>query len=310
MEIFTVAFMTTFLVSAISNTIPLMLAGAGEAIGERSGVLNLGIGGAMMLGGYAAFVVVLDTGSFWLGFLAGLVVGVLANVLFMILTVWLGLNQIVVGIALTLAGEGVTSVLHTQFYGESNPRLGLDAPWAIPFLSDIPVVGRAIFSAPGMFWVSIALMVVLGLVLAHTRAGLRLRAAGQKPESLDAAGGSVLGTRSVAVLVAGALSGLGGAYLVLITAGTFTPFMVGGLGYIAVVVAMLSRGSMLWVAIGSFIYGLSIAVGTALQLTNLNIPTDVVKMLPFIVVMVTLLIFARSALVPPALAVPYIRGVR
>jgi general nucleoside transport system permease protein len=310
MELFTVAFLTTFFAAAISNTVPLMLAGAGEAIGQRAGVLNLGIGGSMMLGGYAAFVIVHGTGSFWLGFLGGIVLGVVANVLFMVLTVWLGLNQIVVGIALTLAGEGITSVLHTQFYGETNPRLGLDASWTIPVLADIPVVGRVLFNQPGMFTVSIALLVVAGFVLTRMRGGLQLRAAGQKPESLDAAGGSVLGTRSIAVLVAGALSGLGGAYLVLITAGTFTPFMVGGLGYIAVVVAMLSRGSMLWVALASFVYGLSVAVATALQLTSLNLPTDVVKMLPFIVVMITLLIFARSALVPPALGLPYIRGVR
>lgn len=310
MELLTVAFLTTFFAAAISNTIPLMLAGAGEAIGQRAGVLNLGIGGAMMLGGYAAFVIVHDTGAFWLGFLGGMVVGVIANVLFMVLTVWLGLNQIVVGLALTLAGEGITSVLHTQFYGETNPRLGLDDAWTIPLLADIPVAGRVLFDQPGMFTISVLLLAVVGFVLARMRTGLQLRAAGQKPESLDAAGGSVLGTRSAAVLVAGAFSGLGGSYLVLITAGTFTPFMVGGLGYIAVVVAMLARGSMLWVAVASFVYGLSIAVATALQLTSLEVPTDVVKMLPFIVVMVTLLIFGRSALVPPALGLPYIRGVR
>lgn len=310
MDLLTVAFLGTFFAAAISNTIPLMLAGAGEALGQRAGVLNLGIGGAMLIGGYGAFVVVLETGSFPLGFLTGMLLGVLTNVLFMVLAVWLGLNQIVVGLAIMLAGQGITSVLHTQFYGDTNPRLGLDETWTVPILSEIPVAGRVLFNQPGMFTVSIVLLVVTGLVLAKTRAGLQLRAAGQKPESLDAAGGSVLGARSVAVLVAGAFSGLGGAYLALLTGGTFTPFMAGGLGFIAVVVAMLARGHMHWVALASFVYGLSIAVATALQLTSINMPTDVVQMLPFIVVMVTLLIFGRAALLPPALGIPYIRGVR
>lgn len=310
MELLTVSFLGTFFAAAISSTIPLMLAGAGEAIGQRSGVLNLGIGGAMMLGAYGAFVVVLETGNFTLGFVVGMALGVLANTLFMVLTVWLGLNQIVVGLALMMAGHGITSVLHTQFYGDTNPRLGLDATWTIPLLSEIPVAGRVLFDQPGMFTISIVLMIATGLVLAKTRAGLQLRAAGQKPESLDAAGGSVIGARSVAVLIAGAFSGLGGAYLALVTAGTFTPFMDGGLGFIAVVVAMLARGYMHWVALASFVYGLSVAVATALQLTSIQMPTDVVEMLPFIVVMITLLIFGRAALLPPALGIPYIRGVR
>src|SRR5690606_6323139 len=112
------------------------------------------------------------------------------------------------------------------------------------------------------------------------------------------------------VLAGGAFSGLGGAYLALLSTGAFTPFMTHGLGYIAIVVTMLARGRISWVVVASLVYGASVAVGTAIQLTNINMPNDVIKMLPFIIVMITLIVFARSAYIPPALAVPYTRGAR
>ncbi|MDI2098612.1 ABC transporter permease [Ruicaihuangia caeni] len=306
----TEAILVAFLIGTIAAGMPLMLAALGETIGEQSGVLNLGIEGIMLIGGYFGFVAVLMTQSFWLGLLVGTLAGVASSLIMLVLSVWLGLNQIVVGIAITLAGSGITSVLHTQNYGSTNPRLGLDTPWKIPFLSDIPVVGPSIFSQPGMFTVALLIAAAVAWWLHKTNPGLRLRAAGQKPASLDAAGGSVLRTRSLAVLAGGAFSGLGGAYLALLSTGAFTPFMTHGLGYIAIVVTMLARGRISWVVVASLVYGASVAVGTAIQLTNINLPNDVIKMLPFIIVMITLIVFARSAYIPPALAVPYTRGAR
>ena len=303
-------FLTAFIIAAIAATMPLMLAAIGETIGEQSGVLNLGVEGIMLVGAYTAFVATLGTGNFWIGLLVGALAGALSSVVMLVLNVWLGLNQIVIGLAVTLIGEGITSVLYLQAYSKTSPGLGTAPGLHIPLLAEIPVIGRALFQQSGIFWFCIALAITVAWFLSKTNWGLSIRAAGQKPSSLDAAGGSVIRTRSQSVLIAGTFAGLGGAYLALITTSTFTPFMVNGLGFVAIVITMLSRGRILWVALTSLLYGITVAVGTALQLTEVSLPADVIKMLPFIVVMITLIVFSRRTVVPPALATSYTRGAR
>lgn len=309
-ELLSEAFLTVFLVAALASAIPLMLAAVGETVGEESGVLNIGIEGILLLGGYFGFAGALASGSFWVGFLCGMLAGMALSTIMMVLCVWLGLNQIVVGIGLTLAGTGVSSLLYELNFSASKPRLGLDLPWAIPFLSDVPVIGPALFAQPGMFSVSAAVLVLTSVWLYRTAPGLRLRAAGRNPAALDAAGGDVRRVRSLAVLFGGAMSGLGGAYLALISAGTYTPGMTHGLGFLAIVVTMLSRGRLLRVALIALAYGLLVASGTALQLTSLDLPNDVIAMAPFVAVMIALTFFGRRSAPPPALAKPYLRGAR
>ncbi|MFC4222599.1 ABC transporter permease [Lysinibacter cavernae] len=309
-DLLTPALMTAVIVACVAAALPLMLAALGETLGEQSGVLNLGLEGMLLLGGFAAFATVLATGSFALGMLVGGFVGALCGALFALLTVWLGLNQIVIGLAITLAGTGITSVLSTQLFGATNPRLGLAPVWRIPLLADLPGVGEGLFAQPPYFLVTLALAAGIAWMLAKTRPGLRLRAAGQQPGSLDAAGGNVVRTRSAAALIGGTFAGFGGAYLAVLSAGTFTPAMTNGLGYIAIVVTMLARGRIRWVVLGSLLYGATVASGTVLQLTTLNVPTDLIKMLPFVVMMLVLVLAARKSGTPPALGEPYVRGAR
>jgi simple sugar transport system permease protein len=308
-DIFSEPFVIAFILGCITGTIPLMIASFGETIGEQSGVLNLGIEGMMLIGGYVAFVTTLSTGSFPLGLIAGTLAGVATSVIMMVLNTWLGLNQIVIGLAITLAGGGITGVLYNVYF-TNTPRLGQEDTLAIPFLSELPYVGKSLFTQSPMFYLAFVLAGLVAWMMIRTNVGLRFRAAGQNPNSLDAAGGNVVVTRSVAVLLGGAFSGLGGAYLAIIAAGTFTPFMTHGLGYIAIVVTMLARGRIMWVILVSFLYGVTVALGTVLQLTTFTLPTDVIKMFPFIVVMVVLIAFARGSYVPPALGEPYTRGAR
>jgi simple sugar transport system permease protein len=159
-------------------------------------------------------------------------------------------------------------------------------------------------------YLSVGLVGLLTWVFRATNWGLDLEAAGQKPAALDAAGVDVLRTRAAAVLATGFLTGLGGAYLSIVGAGIFVPFMTGGTGYIGIVLAMLARGRPFWVLLGAILFGLSLALTTALQVAGIDVPTDVVQMLPFVVVMVILVIFARHSMLPPALGSPYIRGER
>lgn len=309
-DMLSAAFVTVFIATVIAQAMPLMLAAVGETIGEQAGVLNLGIEGVMLIGAYSAFVATLVSGSFWVGVLAGIIGGIVGNLAMLVLNVWLGLNQIVIGLAVTLIGEGITSVLYLQNYTKSPASLGTPPKIAIPGLSDIPVVGPSVFGQTGIFWIAVIVALVLAFAMARTNWGLSTRSAGQKPSSLDAAGGSVVRTRSIAVVLSGALVGFGGAYLSLITTATFSPMLTNGLGFIAIVITMLSRGRILVVMITSLVYGLAVAIGPALQVIGFTVPADIIKMLPFIIVILMLIVFARSSVVPPALGTPYTRGAR
>ncbi|HEY8791848.1 MAG TPA: ABC transporter permease [Gaiellaceae bacterium] len=309
-ELLTRTFLTALISGGLIAGVSLMFTALGETISERAGVLNIGLEGMMLVGAYIGFVGAYYGHSFWVGFAAGIAGGAFASLFMVVLCVRLGLDQIVVGIAITLAGEGITSVLQDTQFGSTYPRLGAPPTVAIPLLSDIPVLGKSVFDQPLIVYLGLAAVGVVSWVFRRTNAGLNLRAAGEKPEALDAAGVSVVATRSYAALCTGAFAGLGGAYLSIVGAGTFTPFMTQGQGFMAIVIAMLARGKPLWVVMGSFLFGISLSVATALQLAGFNISTDVVNLLPFIAIMVALVAFARRSYLPPALALPYVRGAR
>jgi general nucleoside transport system permease protein len=224
--------------------------------------------------------------------------------------VWLGLNQIVIGIAITLAGEGITSVLQGAQFGTTYPRLGTIATASVPVLHDIPVLGKSVFQQHLLVYIAVAFVAFLTWLFRSTNVGLNLRAAGEKPEALDAAGVSVTATRTYAVLATGALAGIGGAFLSIVGAGVFTPFITQGQGWMAIVICMLARGRPVWVLVASVLFGISLSIATALQLAGINISTDVVTLLPFVAIMVALVLFGRRAYLPPALALPYVRGAR
>jgi simple sugar transport system permease protein len=306
----TEAFLSALLFGAITAGVPLLLAGLGEQISEKAGVLNIGIEGMMLFGAYGGFVAAYYTGSFWLGFLAGGIFGMAVAALMALFCIRLGLNQIVIGIALTLGFEGLTALLHYFQFSRTYPRLDQAPVLEIPGLAGIPVVGHGLFSHHVLVYLAVLLTVALGWVFRRTYVGLNLEAAGNKPAALDAAGVSVVATRSTAVLATGFLAGVGGAYMANVGAGLFVPFMTGGAGFIGIVLAMLARGRPGWVLLGALLFGISLALTTALQVAGVNVPTDVVQMLPFAMVMLVLVIFARHSVLPPALGLPYVRGDR
>ena len=147
-------------------------------------------------------------------------------------------------------------------------------------------------------------------MLRRTNLGLNLQAAGDKPAALDAAGVNVVATRVSAVLATGVLAGIGGAFLAEVGAGIFVPFMTGGAGFIEIVLAMLARGRPTWVLFGALFFGVCLSMTTALQVAGVDVPTDVIQMLPFAAVMAVLVIFGRRASLPAALGIPYVRGAR
>ncbi|MEA2364902.1 MAG: ral nucleoside transport system permease protein [Thermoleophilaceae bacterium] len=309
-DLFTETFLTALIAGGVLAAVPLLFASLGEMVSEQAGVLNVGLEGMMLAGAYGGFVVALETDSTWLGLGAGMLVGALVSLVMVVLCVRMKLDQIVIGIGIVLVAEGLTSLLFDARYAASRPRLPAASEWAVPGLSELPVVGKSIFMQHPIVYVGVGLVIAAHFVLRRTSAGLSLRAAGEKPAALDAAGVDVDRTRTWATIVAGLGAGLGGAYLSVIAAGTFTPFMTQGQGFIAIVIAMLARGTAPWTIVGSLLFGMSLSVATALQLIGVQISTDYVQMLPFIAVIVVLVLFARRSYLPSALALPYVRGER
>lgn len=309
-DLLTETFLTALVAGAVLAAMPLLFASLGETISERAGVLNVGLEGMMLFGAYAAFVVALNTGSVWLGLGAGVIAGAITSALMAVFCVRLNLDQIVIGIAIVLFAEGATSLLHNAQYAESRPRLESAPELALPLLDGIPVLGESLFTQHPIVYIGVGLVLAVHWMLRRTSLGLSLRAAGERPEALDAAGVSVVATRTAAVLSTGALAGLGGGYLATIGAGTFTPFITQGAGFIAIVIAMLARGKAPWTIVFAFLFGVSLSVATALQLAGIEISTDYVTMLPFVTVIVALILFGRRSVLPSALALPYVRGER
>ncbi len=306
----TESFLVSLLFGAVTAGLPLLLAGLGEQISEKAGVLNIGLEGMMLVGAYTGFLTTYHTDSFWLGFLAGGAGGMSAALIVLLLCIRRGLNQIVIGIAITVGAQGLTSLLHFVQFSRSYPRLPAPPVWTLPGLSRIPVLGPGLFSHNALVYLSLILVGALTWMFRSTYLGLSLEAAGNKPAALDAAGVDVVRTRSFAVMCTGFLAGVGGAYMANVGAGLFVPFITSGAGVIGIVLAMLARGRPLWVLIGAALFGASLAMTTALQVAGIDVPTDVVQMLPFVVVMLVLVIFARHSMLPPALGLPYVRGDR
>jgi simple sugar transport system permease protein len=315
-QVWTQIFWTSALAGGLVAGVPIMFTALGESISERAGVLNIGLEGMMLAGAYCGFLGAYYGNSQWLGYLAGIGAGMLASLIMVVLCVWLGLDQIVVGIAITLAGEGLTSVLYQNRFSSTQPQLPNVSSNAIPGLDRIPVLGKSIngqfplFDQPLIVYLGLAFAVVLTWIFRRTNIGLNLRAAGERPDALDAAGISVVSTRSYAVLATGALAGLGGAYLAIAGAGGFQPFVTQGQGYMAIVIAMLARGRPLAVVAFSLMFGVALSLSTLLQIAGINLAPEVVNIIPFAAIIVALVLFARRAYLPPALALPYVRGAR
>jgi general nucleoside transport system permease protein len=308
--LFTEAFLSTLIFGAVTAGVPLLLAGLGEQISEKAGILNIGIEGMMLAGAYGGFVAAYASDSFALGFLAGALAGMAVASLMAIFCVRLSLNQIVVGIALTLVAEGLTALLHFFQFSRSYPRLPKAPVLSIPGLDSIPVIGPGLFRHNVVVYLAALMVAAIAWLFRKTYVGLNLEAAGSRPAALDAAGIDVLATRTCAVLTTGVLAGLGGAYMAEVGAGLFVPYMTNGAGFIAIVLAMLARGRPLWVLLGALLFGASLSLTTALQVAGIDMPTDVVQMLPFAMVILVLVMFGRNSMLPPALGLPYIRGER
>jgi simple sugar transport system permease protein len=278
-----------FLAAMIRVSTPLLLAALGEMLVERSGVINIGIEGAMLAGALGGAVGAAHGG---LGF--GLVVAVLAGIavaaLFAAVSLGAGADQIITGTAVSLAAVGLTGVLNRKVFGPGGPGLSLPTfpDVAIPGLSSLPAVGHGLFTQPFITYFSWLLVPLTWWFLFKTRGGLILRATGESDTAARAAGVSVRRVQVFAVLAGGALAGLGGGSLVLAQVGTFAEEMTAGRGFIAIAIVVLGRWHPVWVFAAALLFGGATALQFVFQAMGLAVPYQLFLMLPYALALVAL----------------------
>jgi ABC-type uncharacterized transport system permease subunit len=278
------------LTSTVAAATPLIYAALGELVAERSGALNLGVEGMMLVGALAAFAVGATTGSLVLGYLAAVGASVLLALLFAFLTLTLQTNQVATGLALTLFGIGLSAFAGRHFAGL--PIEGL-RPLAIPWLSTLPVLG-VVFRFDPLVYGSIALYLGVDWFLKRTLAGLRLRAIGESPTVAHALGQSVARVRYLAVMFGGATSGIAGAYLSTALTPMWVEGITAGRGWIALALVVFATWKPLRVLLGAYLFGAVTVLQLYAQGFGLSVPSEFLSMLPYAATIIVLIIICRD----------------
>ncbi len=285
------------LASVMVSATPILLAAMGEMVVERSGVLNLGVEGMMITGAVVGFAVAVNSGSAWPGFLAAAAASALLSMTFGILTQVFLSNQVATGLGLTLAGLGLSSLIGKPYEGMKSPTLPkLD----LGPLSDLPTVGRMLFSHDLMVYLSLLLVAAVWAMLKWTRAGLILRAAGENHDAAHALGYKVVRIRLAAIAFGGACAGLGGAYLSLVRVPQWTEGMTAGAGWIALAIVVFASWRPWRVLVGAYLFGGVTVLQLNLQAAGAKVPVALLSASPYLVtILVLVIISARGAHAAP-----------
>ncbi len=304
-------FASAMLAAGLLAAVPLILAALGEAVAEKSGLLNLGIEGMMLSGAFFGFLAAYSTGSVIAGLAAGVGAGAILGLLFGFLAVGLQVDQVLVGISITIFGAGLTAFLYRDVFGSQNPSAAVQPLVVpIPLLRDIPVIGPALFDRQLIFYLAYALVPVFAFLLARTRFGLEVRATGETPFAADAAGVNVSRVRYTAIVVGGAMAGLAGAFLSVADLKLFQVGMTVGMGFIALAITMVGGWNPWRILAAAVLFGMLRSLGNGLQILGIDVRTEFVTMLPYVGIMVALVLLAGRTALPAALGVPYARGRR
>ena len=300
----------SILSAAVSSGTPVLYAALGELVCERSGVLNLGVEGMMLVGAVSGFLTAVRTGSLAAGVLAALITGGLKGLIHAFMTITLKVNQVVSGLALTLFGTGLSGYLGKSMIGVPLPVTFGQAP--IPGLSSIPVIGTILFKHDLLVYLTYVVVPVLWFYLYRTRPGLHLRSVGESPETADALGVNVFAIRYASVTAGGMLAGLGGANLSLAYAPSWLENMTAGRGWIAVALVIFAVWDPFRAMLGAYLFGGIDALGFRIQVLGARIPSFFLKMMPYVFTIVVLIIVTatasrRSSRAPEALGLPYER---
>ncbi len=269
----------------------LALAALGLLINEKAGVVNLGAEGMMLCAAIAGFATVVHTGNDWLGFVAGMGAGALLAALFGVLVIWLGTNQYATGLALSLFGAGFSAFAGIQYVQEKLPER---PSFAVPFLSDIPLIGPALFRQHPLVYAAVALVVFLVWFLFKSRSGLVLRSVGESPQAAHALGYPVRRIRLAAVVAGGALCGLAGAYISVVYTPLWVEGMVAGKGWIALALTAFATWRPVRVLLGAYLFGGVTMLQFHLQGAGVEVASQLLTALPYLATIVVLVLISRN----------------
>ena len=307
-DVFTVAVLVAVVASAIRLAVPLLLASLGETFGQRSGVLNLGVDGIMLLGAFSGYYAVLKTGNVWLGLLAGAMAGLFLGLASSFIAVTLKAEQGISGIGIYLFGLGMSDLLFQKLVGTPIP-INTFPKVDIPLLSDIPYIGEMFFQHSIIVYLAFAAIPISAFVINRTTFGMNIRAVGEYPEAADTLGVSVAGTRWAAETIGGSLAGIAGAVLA-ISLGIFQQNLTHGAGFIAIALVYFGAFTPFGIMWGALLFGAVNAL--ILELKTLEvIPRDLsnlAAMTPAIITILALAVVARRIRAPAALTKPFTRG--
>jgi len=302
--------MALLLAATLSAGTVLAIAALGLLINEKAGVVNLGAEGMMLCAAIAGFATVVHTGNSWLGFAAGMAAGALLAAVFGMLVIWLNTNQYATGLALSLFGAGFSAFLGIRYVQEKLPE---QTQYAVPFLSDLPFLGVALFRHHPMVYIAAGLAVGLIWFLGSTRAGLVLRSVGESPESAHALGYPVRRIRLAAVVAGGALCGLAGAYVSVIYTPLWVEGMIAGKGWIALALTTFATWRPARVLLGAYLFGGVTMLQFHLQSQGVDVPPQFLTMLPYLATIVVLVLISRNPVwirvnMPGSLGKPFYPG--
>lgn len=301
------------LASAISFATPYLYASLGEMFAQRSGVVNLGVDGIMLVGAFAGFFVTLNTAptfgaiGLWLGLLVAAITGLLMGLLMSVVSVTLKAEQGISGIGLYIFGLGLSSLLFRVTIGTVKTVDGFK-PAPIPFLSGLPVIGPALFSQSIVVYGAFLLIPITWFILERTTWGLKIKAVGQSPAAADSLGVSINRVRYTCVCLGGTLAGLAGASMSLATVKLFQDNLTAGLGFIAVALVYFGGWRPLGILIGALLFSTINSLQNFMQVLNVGISPDLAVMLPYLVTIVALMFPINRARQPAALNKPFERG--
>ena len=288
----------------------LAIASLGLLINEKAGIVNLGAEGMMLCAAIAGLATVVHTGSDTLGFAAGAAAGAFMAALFGGLVIWLNTNQYATGLALSLFGAGFSAFAGIAYVQERIPQR---PSFAVPYLSDIPLLGPALFRQHPLVYLTVAFVALLVWFLYRTRAGLVLRSVGESPESAHALGYPVRWIRLSAVVTGGALCGLAGAYLSIIYTPLWVEGMVSGKGWIALALTTFATWRPARVLLGAYLFGGVTMLQFHLQGVGVEVPSQILSMLPYVATIVVLALISRNPRwirinMPAAMGKPFYPG--
>ena len=298
---------TQLMLLSLAAGTPLVFAALGELVVEKSGVLNLGVEGMMLVGAVASFIVAARTQSPWLGVGAGALAAAALSLIFAVIALTLRANQVATGLALSLFGIGLSAFVGREYL---SIVIGGITPMTIPGLTDLPVIGRLVFGHNPLVYASLVLFVAVHWFLYRTRAGLVVRAVGESPQSAHAIGYRVIAIRYAAVLFGGACAGLGGAFLAVAYTPSWVEGMTAGRGWIALALVVFATWKPWRVIVGAYLFGSVTLAQFQAQAAGVAIPSQLLAMLPYLATIVVLAFISRDARMirlnaPASLGKPY-----